>query len=202
MALADRIVDVAAGWLKRGCVETTPNRGVCVDEIHQRFDPKWIAQQRAEAWCAKFAWVVVDEAIRDDGGTDNPLPRTAGARDMLDKAYAKGLGVDKSPAVGSVFYRRSEAAGASGHVGIVVGVGGGQIKTIEGNLDNRVALHYYPDATWRDPYWRFNFIHTERINTPGEPAAGFLTAGGGLTSLIMLSAVAGAAYTLWKGRKK
>lgn len=188
MISASTIIERAASWYERGCIESSANRGVCIDEIHTLFDPKWVQSKRAEAWCAKFVWVVYQEAARLDGEA-NPIPRTAGARDMLDRARREGkLRVDNLPQEGDVFYRRSSAPGATGHVGLVKEVGSNGVVTIEGNLDNRVAFYTYTWAKINDPSWGFAFIH----GADPSSAGGVLQAGAnGLLATLLLSAAAG-----------
>lgn len=195
MSFADDIVDRAVAWYQRDCRETTANRGPCVDEIHERFDPNWIRNKRSEAWCAKFCYVVVDEAARMDG-IKNPLPRTAGARDLLERSIKAGLRVDRQPARGSIFYRRSGAPNATGHNGIVVGgrANGGGITTIEGNLNNRVSLYGYTNGQIED--LDFRFIHVE--DAAGAP---LLAGSNVITTLLLLSAGIGTLWYINKGRR-
>ncbi len=154
-ALGTHIIREAERWLERQCAETSANRGPCVDEIHLRFG----GTVKAEAWCAKFVWVVVDEACVQTG-TKNRLPFTAGARALLTGSDGK-LRVDGNPEPGAAFYRRSTAPGASGHVGIVVAVESDGIYTIEGNTSDRVAMIRYDNQYMADPAHEMRFIHTE-----------------------------------------
>lgn len=178
---------VAAEWYKRNCVEERANRGVCVDKIHQMFDSNWIKSKRPEAWCAKFVWVVYDEAARR-AGVSNPIPRTAGALLMRDMSRKAGLKVDKKPELGDVFYRKSEAAGSSGHVGIVTEIKTDGITTIEGNLSNRVAYYWYD---WKDvtsSKTDFSFIHASSQSKSG---GGPILAGtNGLLGLVLVGTAA------------
>lgn len=183
------ILEVAAEWYKKNCVEQSTNRGVCVDKIHELFDPQWITQKRPEAWCAKFVWVAYQEAATRTG-TENPLPRTASARAMLDLSKKAGIPVDNNPKKGDVFYRRSTSPGASGHVGIVAEVTSKGITTVEGNLDNRVAYYNYGWADLMDPKWNFSFIHAS--------GSGVTKAGAnGLLALVLVGTAA-----LWYYNKK
>lgn len=188
------IAEVAAEWYERNCVEERTNRGVCVDKIHELFDPQWITQKRPEAWCAKFCWVVYEEAARRSG-TKNPLPRTAGARLMRDMSKKAGLRVDNKPQDGDVFYRASESPGASGHVGIVTDVKADGITTVEGNLSNRVAYYHYGWDKIMSPKWNFSFIHAADESQSG---GGVITAGAnGLLGLVLIGTAA-----LWFFNKK
>lgn len=188
------IEEVAAEWYKRNCVEERANRGVCVDKIHELFDPKWITSKRPEAWCAKFVWVVYEEAARRSG-TKNPLPRTAGARLMRDMSKDLGLRVDNKPQDGDVFYRASESPGATGHVGIVTDVKPDGITTVEGNLSNRVAYYHYGWDKIMSPKWNFSFIHAADDSQSG---GGVVTASSnGLLGLVLIGTAA-----LWYFSKK
>jgi hypothetical protein len=188
------IADVAAKWYNRNCVETQSNRGVCVDRIHEQFDPNWIRNKRPEAWCAKFVWVVYEEAARLSG-VANPIPRTAGARLMLTMSRDKQLKVDKKPNLGAVFYRKSDSPGASGHVGIVTEIKNDGITTVEGNLDGRVAYYFYDWNAVASPKWDFSFIHA------ASPSGGnpILASANGLLGLVLVGT---AAFWFFQGRKR
>ncbi len=191
--LAVRIRDEARSWYARECRENpnTPNRGPCVDEIQAAY---WTTI-RAEPWCTSFVWVVVDGAARKQGVT-NHLPKTAGALDLLNRARkASELVVDRTPEVGSIFYRRSTLAGVTGHTGIVTRVQSTGIVTVEGNSSNRVAQYLTPrsqvEAKAND-YW---FIHAERmVATPlveEEPTSQEPAESWSITRLWPLAAIAG-----------
>lgn len=172
-----QIIDTAAGWVTPSpgefCKEFTENRGTCIDTIGQYYDGRIVA----EAYCAKFAWVVVEQGV---GHGNNKLPHVAGAKLMLDTAKKEKLmTVDKAPKPGSVFYRVSSAKGSSGHMGIVVWGDDKYFYTIEGNTGfclgcsdpncraegckkvEGVFSHYYKysDIASRG-FW---FIHTEEL---------------------------------------
>lgn len=189
------IASVAAEWYERNCVESSANRGVCVDKIHEQFDPNWIRNKRPEAWCAKFVWVVYEEAARR-AGVENPLPRTAGARLMLTMSQKAGLNVTKKPEVGSVFYRRSDSPGASGHVGIVTEIKSDGITTVEGNLDSRVAYYHYDWNAVASRKWDFSFIHAASKSGGGSA---ILASANGLFGLVLIGT---AALWLYQGRKR
>jgi hypothetical protein len=164
---AQKIIDTAAKWVTPApgefCKEVTENRGECIDTISKAFDGRTVS----EAYCAKFAWVVVEEAVGKD---NNKLPHSAGAKNMLDTAKKEKLmTIDKAPKPGSTFYRVSTAKGSSGHIGIVVWGDDKYFYTIEGNTSipflgkniEGVGSHYYPytDIGKRG----FYFIHTEEL---------------------------------------
>lgn len=188
------IAEVAAEWYGRNCVEETTNRGVCVDRIHQTFDPDWIKQKRPEAWCAKFVWVVYEEAAKR-AGVANPIPRTAGAKLMLNMSKDAGLRVDNRPSYGDVFYRYSESAGSTGHVGIVTDIQKDGITTVEGNLSNRVAYYFYDWDQIAQPKWKFSFIHAADKSKGGGSA--ILASTNGLLGLVLVGTAA-----LWFFNKK
>jgi surface antigen len=88
-----------------------------------------------EAYCAQTVWVILDNAF-DDGGYNKSILskiKTAGAKDLLNKCKSNGIKVNTTPTAGAIFYKKPTAAGTTGHVGIVVGVLGDRIHTIEGN---------------------------------------------------------------------
>jgi LPXTG-motif cell wall-anchored protein len=171
------IIEEAVSWVMPQpgelCLETGTNRGECIDKISEIFNGKVVA----EAYCAKFVWVVCQNAL----GENNKLPKIAGAKAMLDAAKkTKGLVVDRTPKPGSVFYRKSTAAGATGHMGIVVWGDDKYFYTVEGNTqfclkagikcpdltqDNPklegVGSHYIPYSDISSK--GYEFIHTEYL---------------------------------------
>lgn len=130
--LAKEIVEEAYRWYERDCFETTRNRGACIDNIHEEFGEEWAASRRRDAYCAKFVTIVLDEAFKKFNAK-NPIV-TARAATMLDLAVRNLIPITDEPNVGSIFYKKSSAPGASGHVGIVVkNIDGVKFATIEGN---------------------------------------------------------------------
>lgn len=169
--LGKQIAIEAHRYLEAGCKEDAGNnRSVCVDAIQRAFGVQ------GEAWCAMFAWNVVENAFTWVNGM-NQLPKTAGACDLLRKARTSPvLDVDRTPTVGSIVYRRSTTRSPEGincnsqnvipaHVGIVVWLQDDYIITIEGNLANRVAPYYYKrsEITSRDMW----FIHADEMPHSG-----------------------------------
>ncbi|HRK04078.1 MAG TPA: CHAP domain-containing protein [Chlorobiota bacterium] len=143
---------IAANYVERRCVEVSENRGPCVDEIKQIYGDK---VPLAEAWCAQFVYAVhLLTCMRL--GLIVLVPKTKGARDMLNKSRSI-FRVDGEPEVGDVFYRYSSAG--TGHVGIVIGVGKAGITTIEGNMNDRVGIRTYTWSEIRDQRKGFAFIH-------------------------------------------
>lgn len=189
----NEIVQVALEWYQRGCVETSPNRGVCIDAIHAAFDPDWIRSKRSEAWCAKFVWVCYQQAA-DALGIQNPMPHTASARGLMDQARSNGIPVNGKPAVGAAFYRYSGSAGSSGHNGIVRALTSDGIETVEGNLSDKVSLYRYSWSAVNDPKRGFQFIHGEQYG----PQVQF--AGTSLAQMAVLGAVGLGAWYMWRKR--
>jgi hypothetical protein len=184
--LQQAILTIAEGWGKRGCVETVPNGGGCIDEVHRLFDP---AHPVRDAYCAEFAWVVVDQACRSIG-IQNILPHERGARSLLVKAKAiPDLRVDRQPALGAVMYRRSTVKTASGHMAIVYRIDDPKVLwTVDGNRGPRIAFN---STSWAAVQAAANdvwFIHIEETGPANSDS------NSGLTSLAWVVASTAAAY--------
>lgn len=148
MTFANGLIEKAELWL--GCKEVG-NRSGCVDEIHDYFDGKPIA----EAWCAKFVWMVADLTAKDFR-IKNYLPKEKSTLRMLDKSKGT-FRVDKTPTPGAVFFRKRETGG---HVGFVVEIrSNGEMITIEGNKSDSVSWGKYQQKD----YASYQFIHTEEM---------------------------------------
>lgn len=180
--LAAQILNIADAWVAMKCRETVKNGGSCIDTVQQRF----YGTVRREAYCAAFGWLVVDDAARAVG-VKNTLPKTAGAADLLARSR-KVLHVDKTPAIGSLFYRLSTVKGSTGHIGVVVGWDSSTLWAVEGNHSDRIDRFPYGWAEIQDKRNGFQFIHTELIGDTSEVGAG------GASSII-LPALAIAAAT-------
>lgn len=163
--LRNFIIWEALAWLDRQCSESD---AACMNEMNAEFIRlSGQAATTREAWCAKFTTIIVGRAAIAAGLSSNPHPSTKGARATLDlTAKARTVPIDKKPEPGDVFYRFSNAAGASGHVGIVVGVDSDQITTIEGNTNDRVMAVRYTMDTVRKASNGFQFMHYGRIAVP------------------------------------
>ncbi len=167
-ALGSAILQRAEHWADLSCKETVKNGGNCIDTLQIAFSGKLIR----EAYCAKFAWVVVSEACKQIG-VANKLPKTAGAKDMLVRAKSAGLLVDTNPAPGCVGYRFSTAAGATGHIFVVKNVTSSRLYTIEGNGSrNDIGLYDYPLSKVNSGNG-YQFIHTELMAGGSNSEAGF-----------------------------
>ncbi|MEK7500150.1 MAG: CHAP domain-containing protein [Patescibacteria group bacterium] len=132
MNLAETIIAKAVNWYEQQCYEVTGNRGPCIDMIHELYNQAWIEDHTSEAYCAEFVSVVLKQAF-GEFGKSAPI-YTASAVGMLNAARAKNITIDKRATPGAVFYKKSSAAGSSGHVGIVTKIDGSdKFYTIEGN---------------------------------------------------------------------
>lgn len=184
--LQQKILETAWWWKTRSCRETIvkgrgTNGGSCIDDVQRQFGPVF----RREAYCAKFAWVVVQAAC-DAVGITNILPHEAGAITMLHKAQTvPGLRIDTTPVPGCVFYRRSTAKGATGHIGIVYQIDDPKAMwTVEGNNKDRIDLFHTSWPYVRDPQNKFSFIHTEEMGGPGAEIVS--SAGFGIIPILLI----------------
>lgn len=211
------LIRVALVWAARHCRETVRNGGSCIDEIHRAF-----GRPKREAYCAKFVWVAVEQASQA-AGIHNPIPKSAGACDMLTQSIKRGLRVDKTPGIGSIFYRSSKITNSSGHVGIVIDVTATTVRTVEGNNDDRLddwsykleTVLSYPRHKQCQRGLGWDFIHIEdaggaptpAVVTPASPSGAspspsriaetrLVTAGPSLGSILLaLGALAGGYFT-------
>lgn len=190
-ALQQQIVKDAWKWKARNCREVSKNWGNCITEVQQAFDSRTAAKR--EAYCAKFAWVLLDAACTVVG-VKNRLPKTAGAKNMRDKS-AKVLRVNTVPAVGAVFYRFSKAPGATGHIGVMIGSTNSHMVTVEGNNEDRIDVFQYRWEDVKNPSNGFAFIHTEAMQ---DGAATEAIQQAGFDAMLMLGIVGAAAYMVIK----
>jgi cell wall-associated NlpC family hydrolase len=113
------------------------NRGPEVDEYLRRagLNPK----AGSYAWCAAFVYWCFDEAAKDVG-KPNPAPKTAGVLEMWRRAGAASLRrytpaqAKADPALvkpGQLFFL--DTGSGTGHVGLIIGVEGMALTTVEGN---------------------------------------------------------------------
>lgn len=146
----------------------------------------FVAHKDGNSWCGAFVSTIIDEASKRNGYTTS-LPMTASTLQMFTGAKNNGLIVDRTPAVGAVFYRRynnsyCKSIGSDsgcGHVGIitkVVGSGSNQVVyTLEGNSSDSIKEKSYSFIEWTtgakklgqssnypDGHW---IIHTELETT-------------------------------------
>jgi hypothetical protein len=122
LALAERYVGVRE--------HGGPNRGPQIE--------RWLAKVGLDPgapWCAAFLYGVYDESAAGLS-MPNPIPRTGGVSKLWSRApeymrYGK-------PTRGAIFVHFSQgtyAPGAKGHCGLVLGVDGGNMLTVEGNTN-------------------------------------------------------------------
>lgn len=99
---------------------------------------RWLANVHLEpgdAWCAAFAWSVLDESAKGLK-MDNPLPKFASAAKLWKRApeHMRSGRCTR----GSIFvhFTDPENIHGYGHVGFVLGVDGDHMMTVEGNTDD------------------------------------------------------------------
>jgi hypothetical protein len=135
-----------------GVRETQPNRGAEVDEYVASvgLDPAG-----ARAWCQAFIyWCFQRAAIT--AGVPNPCVRTAGVLDHWHRAPSRAL-VDARAAFddrtlvrpGAIFV--IDHGGGLGHAGLITGVTGAELQTIEGNTNERGSRE--GDGVYRKSRW-------------------------------------------------
>jgi hypothetical protein len=197
--LADNIISTAVAWYERNCYETSNNRGTCIDDIHEQYSSDWIERNTNEAYCAEFVSVVLKTAFQKLG-VNSPL-YTSSAVGMLQEAKDKGISVNRKPAAGAIFYKRSKAAGSTGHVGIIVETlgDGNTFNTVEGNATDprtgkegvvSIRRSMSSDST-------LQIIHVESVLGEGESSV--VMAGVNKWQVFFLLMVAaGVVYTKYK----
>lgn len=204
--LGQKIVQVADRWSQLKCVEERNNRGACIDKVHELYNGRVIN----EAYCAKYAYVVVQEAC-EALNISNKLSKTASALGMLQGAQKLGMAIKgvKGIAPGAVFARRTKATGGSGwHIGIVRSWNDDKFFTSEGNNSDRIGYFFYD---WEEivsrEFWfiqthkmseNFQYVQKTAIET-AEKVKETVTSNP-LTTLALLAAIGGGAYYLAKKR--
>lgn len=157
------------------CIETSYNRGECVDEIKCKYNglPYDCTSDKVtdESYCAETVYVWLMEAFAKVSADTSILPkiRTKGALDLLNRTKKTGILVNDVPKEGCVFYRNSSAKGATGHVGVIycVDYANDRIYTLEGNTSFSWNGKTY-DGVW-GAYYKisemkskgFQFMHFE-----------------------------------------
>lgn len=174
MTFASAILNEAKKWTDCKEDPSRPNRSVCVDKIHVYT----ASAVNNDPWCAQFAWMITDTVARKAGIT-NKLPKTSGTHYMVNNAPKNGLRVDRTPAVGAIFFYPTGSA--SGHVGFVAQIKDSKtVATIEGNSGDRVGFRTKTiGSDWK-------FIHIEEM--AGDIALPLAIGGSG--ALILAAAVA------------
>lgn len=153
--------------------EAGENRGKMLDLLKKEFG----FAPGKEAWCAQFAWGIVNQACKVVGAK-NILPKTAGARLLRDMSIQTNKVIVKPlPEIGAVMYRKSLEPNSTGHVGIVVKIDDdGSFYTVEGNMSEKVAMTKYEASRYYDAnsgqYWLqgvpFSFMWTGRFPYTGK----------------------------------
>lgn len=170
-----------------------------------------------EAYCAETVYVILDNAFTDGGYSKYILSKikTRGARDLLNKCKSNGIKVNTTPTAGAIFYKKPTAPGTTGHVGIVVGVLGDKIHTIEGNTSFQFEGKTF-NGIWGKSYMLsdipkvgLQFMHIEGyfneqynknlklflpsgvnsviVGTGGSTGIGTNLAGGGTIAMVLLA---------------
>ncbi len=143
------------------CYEVTSNRGGCIDQLKCEYlgnvDYCYSDRVSNEAYCAIVLWTWGMRAIRALGYSDElwMKNKTMGALDMLNRARKTGIEITTDPQPGDGFYRKSGAAGSSGHTGLVVAVEPEKkiFHTIEGNnVFYYLGKRYEGVWGWNYPY--------------------------------------------------
>jgi hypothetical protein len=135
-SLPDAVIRIAAGEVGVREVPPGSNRGPRVNDYL-----KSVGLGGGYAWCAAFVFWCFREGSKQLGQL-NPAIKTAGVLDMWNRARAAGfltVGAKEAAANPSLLapgmiFVFSTGSGL-GHTGIVIGINGLQIETIEGNTD-------------------------------------------------------------------
>jgi hypothetical protein len=101
------------------------NRGTLVERFQRAVDGK----AEGEPWCLAFVMYCLDQVDELAGSHAHLLPRTEATQLLWNSARAE-LKTD-GPEVGAIIVWRSGPG--RGHCGIVTGIVGGNVETIEGN---------------------------------------------------------------------
>lgn len=177
--LQKEIVAQCYDWLfKKNPGETWEEQGLNKGEMLNTMKKEFgIIKPNDWAWCAIFAWVILEEACKVVKAK-NILPKHAGARAMRDLSIATNKIIVKPlPEIGSVMYRKSLDIDSSGHIGIVVKIDPDKsFYTVEGNMNDKVVMTKYDASRFYDAetnqYWLkgvpFSFMWTGRFPYTGK----------------------------------
>jgi hypothetical protein len=148
---APPVVDADAPLLTAAVEQATAEIGVVEDPPGSNRGPRVDAYLRAVglnpaagsfAWCAAFVYFCFGEASRV-GGRKNPLVKTAGVLDHWSRAEQRGARRIKAADAlaqpdlvrpGQIFVM--DFGRGAGHTGMVTGIRGGKLVTIEGNTND------------------------------------------------------------------
>lgn len=153
MIFANKIINEAKAWSY--CRETSKNRSVCVDKIHQYAS----GTVSNDPWCSKFVTMIIDKVCKYYG-LKNPIGLIASTHSLVRKAKSIGLVVDKNPVPGSIMFFPTGTN--TGHVGFVVQVKpDNEIYTIEGNttVKGGEGVGFRTRKIGKD----YQFIHSEKL---------------------------------------
>lgn len=120
--LTQQVIAEAHRWI--GVVEAARNSGPEIDGWLRRAGGK-----PGDAWCAAFAWCMLDDAIHALGLV-NPMPGTTSVHGLIQQAHQRQAWWPQ-PGPGYVF--GVDHGHGQGHCGIVIDVAGANLATIEGN---------------------------------------------------------------------
>jgi cell wall-associated NlpC family hydrolase len=121
-----RLVREAKKWL--GTVELPGNRGVFVDFANLLAIGDW-RWAKGAPWCASFVYLMGRLALGDEW----IVPRTASVQALAD--WGASMSDERPLHVGALVLVWFDSKQRYGHVGIVTGVEGEKVSTIEGNTN-------------------------------------------------------------------
>lgn len=124
--LVARALQTAAAEV--GQRETSENRGVRIDQYQRA-----TGYAPGVAWCACFVWWSIEQAAKGLL-VPNPVPRSGRCRDWDSWALKERLRHAR-PEEGDIFLLYYPGNGPAFHTGLVAGVEGGEVVTLEGNTD-------------------------------------------------------------------
>ncbi len=204
MSTASEIVSVALEyaklWRAHNCTEQN-NQSSCFRYL---FDNNY-DKVAGNPWCAATVSAILADAYARRGIT-NPFHWTLSAWNLYEQASEmKNMRVDTNPAPGSVFTYPAHGD-MSAHAGIVVGVTGSGIYTVEGNSGDALKCYGCPDngivvvgntalRTHRQMQLRGTvYIHTEELSSGSSLQAGL----SGLSSVLLALVAVGTWLTFKK----
>jgi len=129
-----------------GSIETRPNGGPIVEMFQKTVD----GISSGEPWCVGFAWFCVqaidDLAVMLNGGAANSkLCRTEWTIALWNDSPHKY----SDPSLGRIVVWKNDINPNRGHCGIVIGVDGNDIITVEGNTSAAIGDQREGDGVWK-----------------------------------------------------
>lgn len=131
--MASRVISTAHRFI--GQKEIPDNKGFYDDNFDSKMDS--VGFKVPHPWCAYFVEMVYKEALSNkypDHWTKLKKLLTPGALLTMNNLNKAGYKLKKDPKPGDIVVWQSGTS-TRGHIGIVVGVNGKNIKTIEGNTN-------------------------------------------------------------------